>query len=79
MPLVTYIYRGDRARHYPYPPIRRRLRPGDEIDLDPDEVPKDIPLEPKPPAEAGAGEQAETPPRAAGRRGRTARSTQKEG
>jgi len=75
MPQVTYIYRGERERRYPYPPICRLLRPGDEIDLDPDEVPKDIPLEPKAPAQ---GEQAEPKP-AAGRRGRTARTTQQEG
>jgi hypothetical protein len=47
MPKITHIYRGDRERHYPYPPIARVLKPGDEIDLDPDEVPEDIPLKPK--------------------------------
>lgn len=45
--LVTHVYCGDRERHYPYPPIMRVLRPGDEIDLDPAEVPEDIPLRPK--------------------------------
>lgn len=47
MPKITHVYRGDRERHYPYPPIARVLRPGDEIDLDPDEVPTDVPLRPK--------------------------------
>lgn len=75
MPVITHVYRGDRERHYPYPPICRVLAPGDEIDLDPADVPKDIPLEPKAaPRESGA---ADKPP-AAGRRGRTAR-TSKEG
>lgn len=75
MPLVTYIYRGDRERHYPYPPICRRLKPDEEIDLDPGEVPEDIPLEPKAPLEAGSAE----PPPAAGRRARAAARTPKEG
>lgn len=71
MPKIPYIYRGEQERHYPYPPICRRLAPGDEIDLEPAEVPKDIPLVPKAPAEAGG---AAEPPRAAGRRGRDARA-----
>jgi hypothetical protein len=75
MPLVTYVYRGGRERHYPYPPIARVLKPGDEIDLDPEQVPADIPLEPK-----GALEAAPDKPTApAGRRGRTARAPKQEG
>jgi hypothetical protein len=47
MPVRTYIYRGDRERHYPYPPVRQVLAPGDRIDVDDRYYPHDIPLDPE--------------------------------
>jgi hypothetical protein len=41
MPVNTYIYDGESDRLYPYRPIARLLEPGDEIDLDEAEVPRD--------------------------------------
>lgn len=39
--MPTYVYRGESKRLYPYPPLVRELEPGDEVELEEDEVPTD--------------------------------------
>lgn len=39
--MPTYRYAGETPRVYPYPPIARRLEPGDTLDLEADQVPTD--------------------------------------
>jgi hypothetical protein len=39
--MPTFIYAGESPRLYPYPPIARILDPGDEVELDEEQVPGD--------------------------------------
>lgn len=39
--MPMYVYGGESPRLYPYPPIARELAPGDEVELDEDQVPTD--------------------------------------
>lgn len=39
--MPVFVYDGESPRLYPYPPIARKLTPGDEIELEEEQVPSD--------------------------------------
>ena len=59
--MPTYIYVGKTAREYPFPPIRRRLTPNEEVDFERDEdVPDDGRFKPAAPPSAQSTAQSAT-------------------
>jgi hypothetical protein len=59
--MPTYVYDGESPRLYPYPPIARELTPGDDVELNEDEVPTDGRFVLKEPEAASAAKAPKTP------------------